>query len=343
MAVTNPPGFQQNAGATHTAEILRNAFNAGMAGARSAASLTPRPGVHPSLGQQLVVTQQSSPTMGVTVGTGQVFVPGTEGSAQGIYSCQAPTTTNLTITAANASLARRDLIMAQVRDTAYSGATNDWQLVVVTGTAASSPVDPTWPSNAIPIARVNVAANATSIVNANITDLRTYIGQGVIPIDIVANLPTVAFEGLLAYVQANDSIYYYNGTAWIQLSGSTNTTTVGSIGTVASSFTVADIRAATTMGGKLVELDFSLTLVTAIPSSATAGNIADLLCFTVTNAAYRPDHMVEFSFDNGSVGGMGVIDTDGTVTLRITTYFSTSGNAVAAGTTIKFNSIFIKN
>jgi hypothetical protein len=214
MAVTNPAAFLQNAGATHTAEVTRNAFNGMISGARAAASLIPRGGVHPALGTQLAVTQQGSPAMGVTVGTGHIFVPGTEGTSQGGYNCYAATTTNLSISAAHASLARIDIVVAKVEDSVYSGATNAWSLAVVTGTAAGSPAVPSAPANSVILAHVAVAANATTIVNANITDKRPYIAMGIIPVATPADLPSVAFDGMFAFSRSNDSLYFHDGVTW---------------------------------------------------------------------------------------------------------------------------------
>jgi hypothetical protein len=214
MAVTNPPGFLQNAGATHTAEVMRNAFSGMISGARAASSMIPRAGVHPALGTQLVVTQQGAPTMGITVGTGVVYIAGTEGTSQGGYTAIAPTTTNIAVTAAHATLPRIDIVVAQVQDQVYSGVTNTWSLAVVAGTAAASPVAPAAPNNSVILANIAVAAAVTSIVNANITDKRPYLAMGIIPVAAVADLPTVAFEGMFAFVRANDSFYYYDGAAW---------------------------------------------------------------------------------------------------------------------------------
>jgi hypothetical protein len=214
MAVTNPAAFLQNAGATHTAEVTRNAFNGMISGARAAASLIPRGGVHPALGTQLAVTQQGAPAMGITVGTGHIFIPGTEGTTQGGYNCYAGTTTNVAVTAAHASLPRIDLVVAKVEDAAYSGAVNAWSLAVVAGTAAGSPAAPAAPANSVILAQIAVAAAASSIVNANITDRRPYISMGIIPCATVADLPSVAFDGMFAFVRSNDSLYFHDGVAW---------------------------------------------------------------------------------------------------------------------------------
>src|SRR5689334_14955062 len=86
MAAINPPGFLQNAGATHTAEQMRDWFALQSISARAANALVPRGGVNPALGFALSVTQTGSPSMAVVVKAGAAQLPGTEGSKQGVYS-----------------------------------------------------------------------------------------------------------------------------------------------------------------------------------------------------------------------------------------------------------------
>jgi len=214
MAVNNPPGFLQNAGATHNAEITRQSANNGLSGPRIASSLVNRGGVHPHLGAVMAVTQNGSPNMSVNVGTGVAFVPGTEGTTQAVYTCVAPSTTNLIISAAHASLPRIDIIVAQVQDSAYSGATNAWQLAVVTGTPAGSPTVPAAPANSIILAQVAVAAAVTQILTANITDVRPYSSYGIIVCRSSADYPTPAIEGMVVYDMQYDGLASYNGTSW---------------------------------------------------------------------------------------------------------------------------------
>jgi hypothetical protein len=214
MAVTNPPMVLTNAGATHTAEMFRNAYGIGLTGARAASSLVPRGGVQPALGTQLAVTQQGSPTMGITVGTGLAVIPGTEDTDQGAYIGSAPTTTNVAVTAAHASLARIDLVVFRVYDSAYSGASNTSALEVIAGTAGSgSP--PSTPNNSLILAQIAVGAAVSSIVNANITDRRAFLGGGIIPVATVADLPAVGvYDGMMCYVRSEDTLYTYDGSAW---------------------------------------------------------------------------------------------------------------------------------
>jgi len=139
-------------------------------------------------------------------------VAGTEGTTQGVYSCLAQTTTNIAVTAAHASLPRIDTVVARVQDSAYSGAVNSFTLEVVAGTPNASPVAPTLPANSLQLADIAVAASATQIVSANITDKRSYIGMGVLNVRTFADLPSVGkFEGMLAYVRSEDLIYWCDG------------------------------------------------------------------------------------------------------------------------------------
>ena len=125
-----------------------------------------------SSGSMAVSQRGAGANMSVDVAAGQGLVKGDDNSAQGLYGVWNDATKNLTISAADGTNPRRDIIVARVKDAYYSGATNAFSLEVITGTPAGSPTDPTIPNNCLPLARVAVAAGATSITNAVITDLR---------------------------------------------------------------------------------------------------------------------------------------------------------------------------
>jgi hypothetical protein len=176
----NPAFALQNAGSTHTANNDRMMLSALMAG--QAAALTGRGGVS-RMGSSLAVQPQGSPNMTVNVLSGHVFIPGSESVSQGVYSCTNTSTVVLAIATAHASLPRIDIVVAKVQDSAFSGATDAWSLVVVTGTAAASPVAPTAPANSITLAQISVGAGVTSITGGNIADTRFYVAAtgGIIP------------------------------------------------------------------------------------------------------------------------------------------------------------------
>lgn len=121
----------------------------------------------------LAVTQTPTPSMAVSVASGQVVIPGSQDPFQGVYVVENQGVLNLPVAAADPTNPRVDLVVARVQDAQYSGQTNSASMAVVTGTPAPSPTDPPVPATAWVLARVAVAANASSITNANITDLRT--------------------------------------------------------------------------------------------------------------------------------------------------------------------------
>lgn len=159
MAEKNPPLYLQQR-TDHTAEGDRALIT----------SLVENEGVAAS--GALAVAQSSTPAMSVQVAAGRGYVQGDDNGSQGIYHVWNDAAKTLTIAAADATNPRRDIVVARVYDAYYAGATNAFALEVITGTAAASPSDPTIPNNCLPLARVAVAAGATSITNANITDLR---------------------------------------------------------------------------------------------------------------------------------------------------------------------------
>lgn len=165
MAVSSTPVFIQSGG--ETAELVRRLI---------AAILGGRGGVVGDA--DLAVTQNTTPDMSILVASGQVLIPGSLATYQGSYHLENRGSLNLALAASDPTNARKDLIVAKVEDAAYAGATNAASIVAVTGTASASPVEPAAPANSWVLAMVDVAAAATSITNANITDRRsTQAGQ----------------------------------------------------------------------------------------------------------------------------------------------------------------------
>jgi hypothetical protein len=216
----NPPGFLQNAGAVNTAAILRSAIQSTLGGC-FASSLRVRQGVHPALSSKFNVQQAASPNMTVDVLAGVAFVNGTENGDQSSYHVISNSTKNVAITASNATFPRLDAIVLKVQDSFYSGATDSWSIVAVTGTASGSPVLPTLPANSMLIATISVAASSTSVVNGNITDNRVYLNGigGLLPVangterDALNNL----YEGVAVWRRDSDYFEIWDGSSsWIQ-------------------------------------------------------------------------------------------------------------------------------
>lgn len=158
----------------------------------------------------LAVSANGTPNMSVNVAAGRAVIVGSESSLQGAYHVVNDATKNLTISTANGTNPRRDLIVAKVQDAAYSGATNSWSLAIVTGAAAPSPVDPATPANSITLARVAVAANATSITSGNITDLRPRAaGLAGIRVATSSTRPSSPAEGDFIWETDTDALKHY--------------------------------------------------------------------------------------------------------------------------------------
>lgn len=128
------------------------------------------------------------------------------------YSSDAEET--LTISAA-AAQARRDLVVLRLDPSA-----NSITLAVKAGTPASSPSDPALTQTLedvfeLPLARVDVPANAVTITASNVTDLRRFIGQqfGLWTSARRPESPTVGTAGFNTSVGRSE---YWDGSQWRQ-------------------------------------------------------------------------------------------------------------------------------
>jgi hypothetical protein len=256
------------------------------------------------------VTQNGTPNMTVNVAAGGAFIRGTQNANQGAYHVWNDGTVNLSISAADATNGRRDLVIAQVRDAFYSGATNDARITVVTGTPAASPADPSLSSfpNALVLARITVAAGDTAINTADITDLRTVANQiGKIPTYNTSALATVAnpspVDGQAYYLNLNtadEGPFFFNGTnyrrpwnmPWGNVASATSTSntaiggTLATVGISTGSFTpVANRYYRVSVNGAMLALGAALQTVTFELSSAGV-KVVDLASVSVTGSAY---------------------------------------------------------
>lgn len=117
----------------------------------------------------LAVTEQAAPAMGVTVGKGRCVANGTFNTKT--------STTNVTITAADPTYPRKDLIVIDSAGsiTAVAGTAAEVTPTGSTGPLTLDPEPPDVPANKICLAEVWVEAGETTILDADITDRRTYI------------------------------------------------------------------------------------------------------------------------------------------------------------------------
>jgi hypothetical protein len=309
-------------GQSHPATVARNA-QAGLLGVPAAAVspavqiLTAGGGHGVVSAGDLAVTQNGTPNMSVNVAAGRAFIRGTETGSlnQGAYSFFNDGTVNLAVAAADPTNPRRDLVIAQVRDSNYSGGVNDARLTVVTGTPAASPSDPTPPANALVLARIAVAAGATSVVTANITDLRTRAaGLGGVQVCTSTTRPT-AFAGLTIFETDTARLLVHDGTGWAAVvtgvTAWTAPTFVNSWVNFGAGNQVAQYRKV----GDTVEMR-------GIVKSGVSGTV----CFTLP-AGFRPaapENLPSVDAISSPVAAVVNVATSGAVTL-----YSTSVNAIS--------------
>lgn len=140
----------------------------------------------------LKVQAKATPNMSVDVLIGKAYVQGDQATTQGHYRIYNDATVNKSIAASDPTNPRKDRVIAQVKDsTDIGGALDEWELQVLTGTPAGSPVAPALPDDALDLALVAVGAGVTTITNANITDQRSQI-----------DLQNLAFDSLVTIATA---------------------------------------------------------------------------------------------------------------------------------------------
>ena len=188
----------------------------------------------------LAVTQNSPVGMSVLVASGWSAILGTTQSNMGVYMAYNDATTTLTVSTANPSNPRIDIVVVTVNDAYYTGSLNNVTFQVIAGTAAASPVAPSTPANSLLLATIAVGAGVTSIVTANITDNRV---KATSPIGISTNAAVTALEEVGSVVASaatgtvnidcvTSTLWYYTTAAtanWTLNFRGNSTTTLNSI------------------------------------------------------------------------------------------------------------------
>jgi hypothetical protein len=177
MAVESPPFANQSQ--SYGAEQTRRAITSLLARGASASVGS----IAGGLIGPADLTIAAGGGMSVNVGTGECWVPGSQGATQGGYYGRVASSTNLAVAAANASNPRIDSVSATVTDSAYSGTGNTFAVQVNTGsptagaTLANLSGAPGLPANSLLIGYVLVPAAASSIVTADISMTAQVIGS----------------------------------------------------------------------------------------------------------------------------------------------------------------------
>lgn len=125
-------------------------------------------------GDDLKVTQRSTPGGGVTVGDGSGVIKGRDNTFQGHYAACNVGSINVDIAATGAT-PRSDMVIVRVEDPEYgyshNPATDEIVFIdVLSNVSSSATTVPT--GTGIPLARIDIPASTGTITNAMITDLR---------------------------------------------------------------------------------------------------------------------------------------------------------------------------
>lgn len=208
MTVRNPPVFLQTQ--EHPAEDVRRWLQAALWSTSGIVDTT-----------DLAVTATTGLT--VSIAGGRCFIAGTENTYQGTYYCENRGAATVTLTGANPTNPRIDLIVARIRDSVYSGlaASDGFTIEAVAGTPAATPVAPATPANSIVLAQVRVNAGATTVTGGNITDTRPIARRPGLQVFVTATARSVQYPtpvlGDISYLTAVNRYEVYNGSVWVRL------------------------------------------------------------------------------------------------------------------------------
>lgn len=136
-------------------------------------------GVVDLAGGHLLVTEKAgTPDLSVDVAAGAAWIAGdTNTDAQPTYRVRNDATVNKGISP-DPSNPRKVIIIAQITDETFSGTGRTWEIQALHGTPAASPAEPAVPDSAVKLAVIDVAAAATEVVDADITDSRVAAAIG---------------------------------------------------------------------------------------------------------------------------------------------------------------------
>ncbi|MEU0027674.1 hypothetical protein [Streptomyces sp. NPDC006335] len=174
------------------------------AGADPGNPIAARTGIKPGPGNPGGVEAEATPSRKVTVRPFQGVVQGTRATYAGAYLItlgQLKTLDVLGEAPAHSSYARIVLVVARQNDREYGDASNGMVVQVEAGAPAPTPVAPRLTGDYLPLAQITVRANAGSITQADIKDLRVFTAAtgGVLPLQSHESLPADGYPGQRVY------------------------------------------------------------------------------------------------------------------------------------------------
>jgi hypothetical protein len=255
--------------------------------------------------------------MQVKVDPGHFVVPNTSRLIAGGYAATLPSQETLTVTAADPTNPRVDLVVAFVSDVGSSASFG--QVAVITGTPAASPVPPVAPGNSITLARVSVPAGATSVTGGNIVGTRPFTcAVGGIPVAPRGSL--LGYIGQLAFDPASVSFYHnVNGGGGVPVpiqarmlpfAPVTAVLTGGNFSLATAPAQVPGLSASVTCDGKTdLKLTYHVAGFTGLSSAVTFVTVGVYL-----DGALVDQTVVSLTASNSAQGGVNGVAYTGSVT-----------------------------
>lgn len=155
-----------------------------------------------------VSERAAAPAMQVDIAAGRAFIVGDDITNQFTYVTLSENVVEVSVDPADLVDPRIDLVVVRVLDSDAGVVGDEARVEVITGTPAGVPVVPATPPTALPLARIAVAANAASITDANITDLRV---QATTPFP--ARIDTLGDVSVSSEVDGD--LLVYSGGTWV--------------------------------------------------------------------------------------------------------------------------------
>ncbi|MDH6448848.1 MULTISPECIES: hypothetical protein [unclassified Streptomyces] len=289
-----------------------------------------RSGIRPATGDPGRVQATATVSGKVTVAPFQGVIQGTRASATGAYLVtlgQQKTLDVLGTNPADSSNPRNDLVIARQRDAQYGDATTGMTVELVKGTAAATPVDPAVTGDFIPLARIRVAKNASSVTAPDIDDLRlwTAAAGGILRVGGESGRPAYPYAGMYIHRSDSNHLEWYDGSGnWRAVNNDTGWATLS----FPASWTVYNNEPpAVRRVGAVAYLRGAI--ITSVAQSANPTTLMTL------PAAFRPTARHHWYLVLGSTrtGVEGIVDPDGSVNLYPQTTALPAGQLVYINTT----------
>lgn len=172
-----------------------------------------REGVRPG-GNSLAVSVSGSP-LNWNVAPGICAVSGITSGVLGMYVVPVTATESGVLTAADATFARKDILVLKVTDAEAGDSTRKAEVVYLVGTPAATPSAPAVPAKSFLIATIDVPKTGSGSPAVTQNSKYTVASGGILP---TASRPASPYAGMTIFNTVSGIMEYYTGIAWAPLS-----------------------------------------------------------------------------------------------------------------------------